>query len=86
MHDAFHRARDAAGRPDLKCHDLRRTGATYAAFAEATIAELMRHIGHITPAMAMRYQHATDDRDRAIAAALSGFHEADVIELRPADG
>ena len=31
----------------------------------------------------MRYQHATDDRDQAIAAALSEFAEGNVVELRP---
>ena len=34
--------------------------------------------------MAMRYQHATADRDRAIADALSELHDADVVQLRPA--
>ena len=52
MHDAFHAARDAAGRPDLRFHDLRHTGATLAAAAGATVAELMARIGHTTPAMA----------------------------------
>ena len=84
MHDAFHAARDAAGRPDLRFHDLRHTGATLAAAAGATVAELMARIGHTTPAMAMRYQHATADRDRAIADALSELHDADVVQLRPA--
>ena len=83
MHDAFHAARDSAGRPDLTFHDLRHTGATMAAATGATVAELMHRIGHTTPAMAMRYQHATADRDRAIADALSDFHDADVITLRP---
>lgn len=31
----------------------------------------------------MRYQHATDDRDKAIAEALSEFHAANVVTLRP---
>jgi integrase len=84
LHQAFWEARQAAGRPDLRFHDLRHTGATLAAAAGATLAELMARIGHTTPAMAMRYQHATADRDQAIAAALSEFHEADVVQLRPA--
>jgi hypothetical protein len=44
----------------------------------------MARIGHTTPDMAMRYQHATADRDRAIARALSEIHDADIVELRPA--
>ena len=31
----------------------------------------------------MLYQHAADDRDAAIAAALSEFHRAKVVTLRP---
>ncbi len=83
MHKAFHEARKVARRPDLTFHDLRHTGATLAAAAGATVAELMARIGHATPQMAMRYQHASAERDQAIAHALSDFHEADVVELRP---
>jgi integrase len=83
MHKAFHEARAKAGRPDLTFHDLRHTGATLAAAAGATVAELMVRIGHATPDMAMRYQHATAERDQAIAQALSEFHEANVVKLRP---
>lgn len=67
----FSRARRAAGRPDLTFHQLRHTGAVLAAASGATIAELMARLGHTTPAMAMRYQHASADRDRVIAEALS---------------
>lgn len=69
----WHRAREAAGRPDLRFHDLRHTGAVLAASTGATLAELMARLGHTSPAMAMRYQHAAQDRDRAIAEALSGI-------------
>ena len=67
----FCRAREAAGRPDLRLHDLRHTGAVLAAQTGATLAELMARLGHSTPAAAMRYQHAARDRDKAIAVALS---------------
>jgi integrase len=83
MHKAFYVARAKAGRPDLRFHDLRHTGATLAAAAGATLADLMARIGHATPDMAMRYQHTSADRDRAIAQALSEIHDADVVELRP---
>ena len=62
---------DAAGRPDLTFHALRHTGAVLAAQSGATLADLMARLGHSTPNAAMRYQHATSDRDRAIAEALS---------------
>ena len=69
----FCRAREAAGRPDLRLHDLRHTGAVLAAQTGATLAELMARLGHSTPAAAMRYQHAARDRDKALAAALSAL-------------
>lgn len=72
---AFCKAREAAGRPDLRLHDLRHTGAVLAAQTGATLAELMARLGHSTPQAAMRYQHAARDRDKAIAAALSAMAE-----------
>jgi integrase len=72
----FYRARNAAKRPDLRWHDLRHSGAVLAAQAGATLAELMARLGHSTPAAAMRYQHAAQGRDHAIAAALSALAEA----------
>lgn len=65
--DWYYPARKAAGRPDLRLHDLRHSGATWAGQGGATIAELMARLGHKTPAAAMRYQHAAAERDRAIA-------------------
>jgi integrase len=73
LYSSFYPARAKAGRPDLRFHDLRHTGATLAAATGATLAELMARMGHSTPAAAMRYQHAAADRDRAIAAALSAM-------------
>jgi hypothetical protein len=43
----------------------------------------MARIGHSTPNAALIYQHATSERDHEIAAALSGFATAKVVELRP---
>ena len=42
-----------------------------AASTGATIAELMARLGHSTPAAAMRYQHAAQGRDQAIAELLT---------------
>jgi integrase len=67
----WYRARAAAGRSDLRWHDLRHSGAVLAAATGATLAELMARLGHSTPAAAMRYQHAAQGRDREIAASLS---------------
>lgn len=77
----FYAARAAAGRPDLRWHDLRHTGAVLAAQTGATLAELMGRLGHSTPGAALRYQHAAQDRDMEIAkrlSALVGGEEASV--------
>jgi integrase len=71
FHKVWAKARDAAGIPDsLHFHDLRHTGNTLAAATGASTAELMARMGHASPRAAMIYQHATADRDRAIADAL----------------
>ncbi|MGI8680862.1 MAG: tyrosine-type recombinase/integrase [Mycobacteriales bacterium] len=75
LYKVFYRARAEAGRPDLRFHDLRHTGAVLAAATGATLAELMSRLGHSTPAAAMRYQHASADRDLVIAQALSALHQ-----------
>ena len=67
---AWKTARKRVGRPDLRLHDLRHTGLTYAAAAGATTAELMHRAGHASAAAALRYQHVIQDRDRALADAL----------------
>lgn len=64
-------ALDAAGVPHYRFHDLRHLAATLAAVSGATTRELMLRIGHSSPRAAMIYQHATSDRDRAIAEAMS---------------
>jgi integrase len=71
----YSRAREAAGRPDLRFHDLRHTGAVLAAQSGATLAELMGRLGHSTPGAALRYQHAAAGRDTEIAARLSKLAE-----------
>jgi integrase len=75
LYRVFYKAREAAGRPDLRWHDLRHTGAVLAASTGATLAELMARLGHSTPGAAMRYQHAAQGRDAEIAKALSALVE-----------
>ncbi len=67
------RARLSIGRPDLHLHDLRHSGLTWSAATGATTAELMHRGGHASAAAALRYQHATADRDRALADALAAL-------------
>lgn len=75
LHTSWRAARTAAGRPDLRFHDLRHTGAVLAASTGASLAELMGRLGHSTPGAALRYQHAAQGRDQAIARALSALVE-----------
>ena len=58
------------GHPDLRFHDLRHTAATRFARAGATLADLMVLMGWTSAAMAGRYTHATDTRNRALAETL----------------
>jgi len=69
LYGVYYPARAQAARPDLRFHDLRHTGAVLAASTGATLAELMARLGHSTAGAAMRYQHASQDRDQVIAAA-----------------
>ena len=74
-------AREAIARPELHFHDLRHTGATWAATVGATTKELMGRLGHASPLAALRYQHATADRDAVIAEALAELAAPNLIVL-----
>ncbi len=73
----FYKARHAAGRDDLTWHELRHTGAVLAAQSGATLVELMGRLGHSTPAVALRYQHIAEGRDRRLARKLSKIAQPD---------
>ena len=51
----------------FRFHDLRHTANTLTAATSASTRELMAGMGHRSSAAALRYQHATRERDRAIA-------------------
>lgn len=63
-------ARRQVGLPNFRFHDLRHTCNTLTAATGASIRELMFRMGHASPRAALRYQHATRERDEAIARAL----------------
>ena len=65
------RARERVGLPEFRFHDLRHTGNTLAAATGASTKELMARMGHASMRAALIYQHASADRDAAIAVALS---------------
>lgn len=64
-----------AGIKGLHFHDLRHTGNTLAASTGASTRELMSRMGHSSTRAALIYQHASADRDRLIADAVSGLVE-----------
>lgn len=68
--EAWRAARAKAGMPAFRFHDLRHTGLTLYAQAGATLSEIMARGRHKHPEVAVRYQHATLERDRANAAVL----------------
>jgi hypothetical protein len=88
-------ARKSVGRPDLRLHDLRHTGLTWSAMTRASAAEIMGRGGHSSPTAALRYQHATDDRNHALAdnlarlavtasiTELAEVRDAETAEIRP---
>ena len=57
--------------PGFRFHDLRHTGQKLAASTGATTKDLMRRLGHASPAAANRDLHAVEGRDAEIASALS---------------
>ncbi len=80
----FRRAVQAVGLPPVRPHELRHTGATLAAATGATTKELMRRLGHSTPAAALIYQHAADERDGEIARALEAMLGAVPVPIQAA--
>lgn len=71
LQQAWSVARTQVGLEHLHFHDVRHTGNTLAAATGASTKELMTRMGHSSAAAALRYQHATRERDREIAERLS---------------
>jgi integrase len=78
------RALKQVGVTGLRFHDLRHTGNTLAAMTGASTKELMARMGQSSPRAALIYQHATKERDVAIANGLSTLIEAQRPEPTPA--
>jgi hypothetical protein len=69
----------------FRFHDLRHTNATLAAASAAPLPVLMARLGHASAAAAIRYQHAVDGQDEAVAEFLdevARVHQA-VGRVRP---
>ena len=61
----------ATGMSGFRFHDLRHTANTLTALTGANTKELMARMGHASARAALIYLHATPQRDREIATALS---------------
>jgi integrase len=79
LYPAFRKARQTVGLPNVTLHDLRHAAGTLAAQQGATTKELMARMGHASPAAALRYQHASEKRDRELAQRL----DAVIVSSRP---
>jgi len=71
-----------AGLPGFHVHDLRHTGNHLAADTGASLADRMARMGHGSARAAMIYQHATQQRDKTIADALSAGIAAELDRAR----
>lgn len=74
--DRYKPAREAARRQDLTIHHLRHTALTLAGQHGATAAELQARAGHASQAAMAIYQHATLDRDQALAQKIGDSYDA----------
>lgn len=74
--NTWQRAIAGLGLDGFHFHDLRHTGNTLAATTGASTRELMARMGHASTRAALLYQHATPERELAIAAKLSTMIEA----------
>ncbi|WP_308509747.1 tyrosine-type recombinase/integrase [uncultured Varibaculum sp.] len=70
VRSAFERAREQLDMEWFVFHDLRHTGLTTFAQQGATLAELLERGGHVDVEVALRYQHATIERDRKLTAKM----------------
>jgi integrase len=57
FHIAYFKARDIAGLPDVRIHDLRHTYASLLINGGVSLYEVQELLGHCSPAMTQRYAH-----------------------------
>lgn len=76
LQKAWADARSQLGLDDVHLHDLRHLAGTLAASTGAGTKELMHRLGHASPQAALRYQHATRERDVAIAGGIDSIIQA----------
>lgn len=62
---AWQLARDDAGLPDFRFHDLRHSAASYLAMSGASLMDIAAILGHKTLAMVKRYSHLSEQHTTA---------------------
>ena len=72
-------ARGKVGVEHIRLHDFRHLAGTLAAATGAGTKELMHRLGHASPRAALIYQHATRERDIAIAEAMNEHIERRIL-------
>lgn len=82
LYHVFYPAREAIGRPDLRFHDLRHTGATWAASSGASPAAQQERLGHATMDATAVYMHVEQGEDRVITASITA-RRANVVTPPP---
>jgi integrase len=70
-----------AGLPEIHFHGLRHTGNILTATAGASLREMMARMGHASTRAALVYLHDTEDRQRAIAAAVNDLAARELGQL-----
>jgi integrase len=74
------RALAGTGMRGFRFHDLRHTANTLSASTGASTKELMARMGHSSARAALIYQHATRERDAAIASHLSRLIDERMVD------
>jgi integrase len=82
---SFSTARNAAGLPDVRFHDLRHTHATRLVGAHIPLSEVGRVLGHTQPSTTYRYVNANVETARRASAALDAFNAENETTLRAPD-
>ncbi|MFG2181369.1 tyrosine-type recombinase/integrase [Streptomyces abikoensis] len=79
----FNRAREAAGRPDVRWHDLRSVALMKAFDNGATPKDAMAILDHKTPEASLRYQRTSEQRKKKVLVAVGDAfaEETNVVPL-----
>lgn len=82
---SFTSARNQAGLPDVRFHDLRHTAATRLVAAHIPLPEVGRVLGHSQANTTYRYVNANIETTRRAAAALDAFNAEGTVQSEPAE-